>query len=88
MAWLVEARDAYTAGHLWRVGEYARLIACRSGCSDTEVAQVTLAATVHDLGKVAIPSDVLVKPGPLTTEELEVVRRHPRIGYWLLDALE
>ncbi len=80
MAWMVEARDPYTGGHLWRVSRYSKLLAMRIRLDEREVARVTLGGFLHDLGKIGIPDAILRKPGPLTQDEHEVIRTHPEIG--------
>lgn len=84
MAWIVEARDAYTGGHLWRVSQYSRLLAQDLGLAPDEVARVELGGFLHDLGKVGIPDAVLNKPGPLDDHEYALIKTHPRIGARLL----
>lgn len=86
MAWVVEARDPYTGGHLWRVARFCELLGEKAGLSARESARVTLGGFVHDLGKVGIPDAVLRKPGPLTDEEYAVIKTHPDIGYRMLHA--
>ena len=84
MAWVVEARDPYTGGHLWRVAQFCELLAQKAGMDKTEVARIALGGFVHDLGKIAIPDAVLRKPGPLSDEEYAVIKTHPDIGHNLL----
>ena len=84
MAWIVEARDPYTGGHLWRVSQYARLLAEDLGLDADEVARAELGGFLHDLGKVGIPDAVLNKPGPLDDHEYALIKTHPRIGARLL----
>jgi hypothetical protein len=84
LAWTVEARDPYTGGHLWRVSRYARLLAEAAGESVEESARVSLAALVHDVGKVGIPDAILNKPGRFDDAEWAVMRTHPEIGVRLL----
>ncbi len=84
MAWIVEARDPYTGGHLWRVSQYSRLLAQDLGLEIDEVAQIELGGFLHDLGKVGIPDAVLSKPGPLDDHEYALIKTHPRIGARLL----
>lgn len=80
MAWMVEARDPYTGGHLWRVSRYARLLAICARLPDRDVARITVGGFLHDLGKIAIPDHILRKPAHLTDDEYEVIRTHPEIG--------
>lgn len=84
MAWVVEARDPYTGGHLWRVARYAALLCERSGTSMTQCARVTIGAFLHDLGKIGVPDAVLRKPTALTDDEYGIVKTHPDIGARLL----
>lgn len=84
MAWVVEARDPYTGGHLWRVSRYGALLCERAGTSLSVCARVSIGAFLHDLGKVGIPDAVLRKPAALTLEERAVVQTHPEIGARLL----
>ncbi|MGV8917970.1 MAG: HD-GYP domain-containing protein [Pseudomonas sp.] len=86
MAWVVEARDPYTGGHLWRVAQFCQLLAQKAGLDDAEVARITLGGFVHDLGKVGIPDAVLRKAGPLSDDEYAVIKTHPEIGYRMLHA--
>jgi len=84
MAWVVEARDPYTGGHLWRVSRFAELLARRAGLSASETAQVALGGFLHDLGKIGIPDALLNKRDRLTEDEYEVIKTHPEVGYRLL----
>ncbi|MEF9673699.1 HD domain-containing protein [Pseudomonas sp. PCH446] len=77
MAWVVEARDPYTGGHLWRVAQFCELLAQKAGFAAEEVARIALGGFVHDLGKVGIPDAVLRKAGPLSDEEYAVIKTHP-----------
>lgn len=84
MAWVVEARDPYTGGHLWRVSRYTRLAADQLGLSEADAARVSLGGFLHDLGKIAVPDAILRKPGALSDEEFAVIRTHPDVGRRLL----
>ncbi len=84
MAWVVEARDPYTGGHLWRVSRYAALLCERAGTSRTVCARVSIGAFLHDLGKVGIPDAVLRKPSALDDDERAVIQTHPELGARLL----
>ena len=77
---LLDARDGYTHGHSQRVTRHAERIARGMGLSAPDVAKVRTAAALHDVGKLHTPRDILNKPGRLTQEESEVVRRHPGDG--------
>lgn len=80
MATVVEARDAYTGGHTWRVSRYGEVLARAAGLRDDEVFAVRVGGLVHDIGKVAIADSILNKPGPLTAIEFQAMREHPRLG--------
>ena len=75
-----EFRDTQTGLHVLRVGLYAGIIAEELGFAPTEVEDIELAAQLHDLGKIAIPDAILLKPGKLTETEMQEMRRHCRIG--------
>ena len=80
----MEARDPYTASHETRVGEIAVAIGREMGWSEVRLEGLRLAAMVHDVGKIGIPSEILNKPGRLTQDEFELVKAHPEIGYSIL----
>ena len=87
LAKAVDARDAYTGSHSQRVSELAARIAVQLG-ADAELVELTrLAASLHDLGKLAVPEEILRKPGPLTDPERMVLERHPQIGFRMLESL-
>lgn len=88
MATVTELRDRYTAGHQQRVGELAGAIAETMGMSSDEVEGVAVAAGVHDLGKVHIPSEILSKPGHLSPVEFDLVKVHSQAGYDILKTIE
>jgi putative nucleotidyltransferase with HDIG domain len=77
---LLEARDSFTYGHSQRVTRHAERIAAEMGLPPADVARVRTAAALHDVGKLHTPRDILNKPGRLTDEEFEVIRRHPVDG--------
>jgi len=87
LARAVDARDVYTGSHSQRVAELAARTARRLGLADEEVELTRLAASLHDLGKLAIPEEILRKPGPLTEPERIVLERHPQIGFRMLESL-
>ena len=80
LARALDARDPYTHGHSQRVAQNAHLIASRMGLPAGEVAKVRVAAAVHDAGKINTAREILNKPGKLTDEEFDVVKRHPADG--------
>ena len=87
LARAVDARDAYTGEHSAEVGELAARIAGRMGLPSDETELLRLAGSLHDVGKLAIPEDILRKPGPLSEAERIVLERHPQIGFRMLDSL-
>ena len=87
LARAVDARDVYTGSHSQRVADLAARTARRLGLPDEEVELTRLAASLHDLGKLAIPEEILRKPGPLTEPERMVLERHPQIGFRMLESL-
>lgn len=84
MASMVEARDPYTGGHLWRVSQFSRLLAEAVGLPVTDVARIAMGGFLHDLGKIGVPDAILNKPGRLSDDEFAVIRTHPEVGYRLL----
>ena len=80
----LDLRDRDTEGHTQRVTDSAVKLARRLGFTDMELIHVRRGAILHDIGKMAIPDSILLKPGPLTTEEWEIIRQHPRYAYELL----
>lgn len=84
LARAIEFRDAGTSAFLERMSRVAGLIAEGLGLAEDDVRIIEMAAPLHDMGKIAIPDAVLMKPGKLEEDEMAVMRRHPRIGYELL----
>lgn len=80
LALAIEAKDPYTEGHCVRLAEYADLLGRDLGLTERELAQLRMAAMLHDVGKIAVPEEVLRKPSALTDEERETFRQHPAIG--------
>lgn len=85
---LLDERDHYTAVHSGDVAELAVQVAEQLGLSQADIEKVEIAARVHDIGKVAVPDSILLKPGPLTDEEWEVMKRHPVVSAELIEGLE
>lgn len=81
----IEAKDAYTRGHSERVTCFALMIADALGLSGAEREVVELGGVLHDVGKIAVPEAVLLKPDKLTDEEFEVIKRHPADGRRIMD---
>ncbi len=80
----VEARDPYTAGHQRRVADLACAIAGRLGLSEERIEGISMGATIHDIGKIQIPAEILTKPSNLSELEYGFIREHSRVGYEIL----
>ena len=85
---IIETRDPYTAGHQRSVADLSRAIALVMGLPPERIEGIRLAATVHDLGKISIPAEILAKPSGLTEAEMSMIRIHPRSGYEILKRVE
>ncbi len=81
----IEMRDSYTAGHGRRVAQYSKLIAEKLWCSKDDIDLIYKAGILHDIGKIEIPDALLLKPDKLTEEEYALIKRHPEVGYKLLN---
>lgn len=79
-----ESRNKETGNHVRRVAEYSKLLAIKAGLDEEEAELIASASPMHDIGKVAIPDKVLLKPGPLNDDEWVVMRSHSVIGYKVL----
>ena len=88
MAMAVETKDPYTAGHQRRVADLARTIATEMGLKPEKIDGVRLAGLIHDLGKLAVPSEILSKPTTLSKIEMQLVRTHAQAGYDILKDME
>ncbi len=84
LAKTIEARDAYTGGHVERVSAYARKLAEALKWSEEDRTLLEFGALLHDIGKITIPEHILNKPGPLTPAEQAVMREHPQRGAEML----
>lgn len=80
-----EYRDNETGLHILRMSHYAGVIAKKMGLSPEECEILTIAAPMHDVGKIGIPDNILLKPAGLTAAELEVIQGHPAIGWQILE---
>ena len=83
-----ETRDPYTAGHQKRVADLARAIATEMGLDQDKIEGIRMAGSIHDIGKLSIPAEILVKPTKLTNIEFSLIKEHPRIGYEMLKDVE
>ena len=84
---LIEARDPFTSGHQKRVAHLAVEIAKSMGLTASQIESIHLAATIHDIGKINIPIEILTKPSQLNTLEVAMLRTHPQTGYDILKPL-
>ena len=85
---LVERRDPYTAGHQQRVSQLTHAIGKKLDFSSHRLEGLRVAAMLHDIGKVAVPAEILSKPGRLSKAEMGIVREHPEIGYEILKSID
>jgi putative two-component system response regulator len=84
----VDGKSPYTKGHSDRVKGYALALAARLGLSAADTDLLRRGATLHDIGKIAVPDAVLNKSGPLTQEEMALIREHPVQGVRMIEPLE
>ena len=84
LSMIVEARDPYTGGHLWRVSQFSKLLAQQAGLSRRDVTLCEIGGFLHDLGKIGVPDAILNKPDRLTDGEYAVIKTHPTVGGRLL----
>jgi diguanylate cyclase (GGDEF)-like protein len=80
----IQYRDRYTKTHSDLAAEYAAKLSLQVGLSDESVRAIRIAGVLHDVGKLIVPDDILKKPGPLTEEEYDVIKRHPLVGEMLI----
>jgi putative two-component system response regulator len=80
LAQSIEARDPYTRGHCERLAQMSSRLGERLGIAEENIKALRWAGIVHDVGKVAVPDSILLKPGPLTPEEISVMRKHAEVG--------
>ena len=88
IASIVERRDPYTAGHQRRVAQLAQAIAKEMGLSEHQIEGILMSGLIHDIGKMAIPAEILSKPGRLDPEEFALIKKHPWVGYDILKQVE
>ncbi len=85
---MVEMRDPYTSGHERRVGDLAAAIGQELGFDEHRITGLRIAGTVHDVGKITIPAEILSKPGKLMAAEYEIVKTHAEKGYEILKNID
>ena len=83
----IDAKDPYTSGHSQRVATVSRRIAVEYGLADEKVQRIYLTGLLHDIGKIGVPEAVLCKPGKLTDEEFEEIKRHPALSGKILGGI-
>ena len=88
LARTVEAKDPMTSGHTERVADIAVMLAGELGFAESELPAVRVGAIIHDIGKIGIPDQILLKPGPLDPQELDVMRKHPEMSSYIVAELE
>ncbi len=88
MSLTIETRDPYTAGHQKRVSDLARAIATEMKLCPEDIDAIRMAASIHDLGKISIPAEILSKPGKISEYEFRLIQNHPQIGYEILRTIE
>ena len=84
----VESRDEYTAGHMRRVGQLAPAIARELGLSEETIHGIELASTIHDVGKISIPVEILTKPAKLSKVEYLLIQTHTEAGYDIIKKIK
>ena len=80
LALTIEARDSTTEGHCQRLAQYAFALGQALGLNDDDLSALARGGYLHDVGKIGIPDGVLLKPGPLTRDEYELIKQHPIVG--------
>jgi len=85
---MIEQRDAYTAGHTLRVAKYSGIIAKSLHFDETQIRKIEQAAILHDIGKIATPDTILLKPGKLNILEYDLIKNHVSAGYKMLSKVK
>jgi HD-GYP domain-containing protein (c-di-GMP phosphodiesterase class II) len=84
LASLIDSYHPCLAGHSWRVSQIAKVFGKILGCTEVDVFILSMGGFLHDLGKIGVPEEVLLKPSPLDHDEYEIIKTHPKIGYDLI----
>ncbi|MDR0966595.1 MAG: response regulator [Myxococcales bacterium] len=84
----LDAREHETGDHSLRVARYAAALACRMSLPDDEIHELRRGALLHDIGKIGVSDSILLKPGPLDSEEWAGMRRHPEVGFAILQQID
>ena len=88
LARTIDAKDSYTHDHADRARKYSKLIGKKLGLPDAMIRHIEYAALMHDIGKIGIDEHILRKPGQLTPEEREIIKKHPSIGNRIISPVE
>jgi len=88
MASTIETRDPYTAGHQRRVTKLTYAIAKEMNLSEKQIEAVRMASSLHDIGKIYVPSEILSKPGKITDVEYNIIKTHSQVGYDILKSID
>lgn len=88
MSRIMEIRDLYTLGHQQKVSAIARSIGCELGLSSNAIEGLRIGATLHDIGKLGVPTELLAKPARLTPVEFELVKTHSDLGHSILKEID
>lgn len=88
LAYTIDAKDRYTRGHSTRVARYARMIGKVMGKSEEECREIFLCGLLHDIGKISVSNAIINKPGRLTEEEYEKIKKHPLNGALILEKMK
>jgi putative nucleotidyltransferase with HDIG domain len=85
---VVESRDPYTAGHQRRVAELAQAIASEMGLTEWQMKGMHIIGLLHDVGKIAVPAEILSKPGKISQFEFNIIKNHSRVGFEILEKVD
>ena len=85
---ILQRRDPYTAGHQGRVAELACAIAREMGLSEDRIEGIRMAGLLHDIGKIYVPSEILARPGRISSLETDIIETHAQVGYEILKTIE
>ncbi|HRU40129.1 MAG TPA: HD-GYP domain-containing protein, partial [Candidatus Goldiibacteriota bacterium] len=88
LAATVDAKDHYTLGHSQKVSEYSVIVAEEMGLNERDTEIIKYAGLLHDIGKIALPDDIIKKPSKLSDQEFVVVQKHPTIGARIIKEIE
>jgi len=88
MSKIIEAKDPYTSGHQHRVCQLAVHLARELGLSEAKIEGIRIASSIHDIGKIGLPTEILSKPSKLTDIEFSLIKGHSQIGYDILKSID